>query len=144
MFRATSNTDLIFLFIDEANGIAHQISPGSGISTYYNGVVLILLYILHHQYFGLFNNISFGVKIIIVERNKLHEDIIVQDEMHALRMLPVLEGDEPFACEVIFNIHNRLAQQLLKSFLIGFESHPSVHKESKVRPDLMDVVQMIM
>src|SRR3954468_22924356 len=59
-------------------------------------------------------------------------------------MLPVFKCYKPFAGKIVFYINDRLSQQFLEPLFIWFESDAAMHKESKVWPDLVNIIQFVM
>ena len=96
MFGASGNDQFAPFEIGKLDGIPDQVSPGAGIGTHQQGVFFSFFHFVNHFSFRFINHLAVGIKVLIVKRNKLEEDIIIQDQLHAFCMFAGFITDKAF------------------------------------------------
>src|SRR6188508_638777 len=96
MFCAASDRHLAMFNINEFYCIPDQVTPGAGICAHQQGIFFSLFHLVDDFYFGISNNVSFLVKILIIEWYKLEENIIIKYKPHSFRMLSCFITNKSF------------------------------------------------
>src|SRR5687767_15305903 len=97
MFCATRDRYFAMFNINKFYCIADQVTPGAGICTHQQCIFFSLLHLVYQFYFGIGNNVSFLVKILIIEWNKFKENIIIKNKLHSFCMFSCFITDKSFA-----------------------------------------------
>src|SRR5579863_5229143 len=143
MFSPAGDNDLTFLLVEEADGIADQVAPGTCGSAQQDGIIPAFFHLMDHIDLGVLHQVTVGVKILIVEGDEFEKDVLVGDEAHPAVILGVLVSDETFRCKIGLDVGHRFPQELLEADAIGLKRYPTVYEEGKVGPDLVDIVQLV-
>src|SRR5690606_3771028 len=94
MFRSASDHDFRAFKVDKLQCISDEISPCTCVGAHEQCIFFSFFHFMDHLRIRLCYHVAVGVEVLIIKRHKLEEDIIIQDELHSLRMLACLVTDE--------------------------------------------------
>jgi len=141
---ASGNFDFALLEVGEADGISDQVTPGSGAGCDEDGVGRIEANIGQGNDLGIGQQFAVLVEILSVKGNEFVEYAVAEIEAHTTGVDAGLVGEETFAGEIGFKVHNGLAHEAVKPFAVRFEGHATVHIDRQVGPDIVNRVEVVL
>src|SRR5689334_6340916 len=97
MFGAACDHYFTFFQVNKLDRVADKISPCTRIRTHQQRIFFTCLYFMDHFCIGIAYDLSITIKILIIKWNKLEEDIIIKDQLHASGLLSGLISYKTFA-----------------------------------------------